>query len=95
MRNSQIAMLSALGVLLLVVVVLVVGFRMVLFNFADGDFADDAAPGSGRFEPSEALDLSSELTGFRRILIRDNWSVELVRGGDWRVTGALMNVKPF
>jgi hypothetical protein len=88
MRNSQIVMLSALGVVLLVVVVTVVGIRMALFSLAEGDidFSDyEENAFNEPFEPDDAVELPTGLTGFRRIQIRDAWSVEIVQGPDWNV----------
>jgi hypothetical protein len=87
MKNSQIAMLSAVGVIVLIAVVLVAALRFVLVTGVD-DSALGSAVGErglargGRTEPAAVL---SDLRNFDAIEIRDSWSVELRRGNDWAV----------
>lgn len=78
MKDSQLAVATALGLLVLFVFVVVGGFRFVLGG--DDPAAADAPVSSGPVAARPA-----GLTGFDRIEIRDNWEVEIVRGDDWSV----------
>lgn len=78
MRNSHIAMLAALGAVILVIVVVIGAVRFALFD-STGDF--DPESGS-----TNTVAVSRELTGFNAINIPGGWSVELQRDESWTVS---------
>lgn len=78
MRNSHIAMLAALGAVILVIVVVIGAVRIALFD-SNGDFDPESAG-------TNTATVSRELTGFNAINIRSGWSVELERDESWTVS---------
>jgi hypothetical protein len=84
LRNSQIALLAALGVVLLGIVVVIGAFRLAVSGFVD----DASADGSGLLDAASSdnsAETSLDLADFDRVLIRDSWVVELRRGDEYRV----------
>lgn len=82
MRNSQIALLSGLGVVLLGILAFVIALRVAI-----GNAAEEA--GLGAETTSEPLpvfeNLSPELENFDGLIIRSAWDIQLRQGDDWSV----------
>ena len=80
MRTSQKVMLGALVVVVVGIAAAVTGMRSVVNDVLAGE------SGSGEFglQPLD-LDLSDELTGFDRLLIRTAWDVRIEQGDEWSV----------
>ena len=83
MKTSKIALLSLGGVVLAAIVAVAVAARVALgWNDLGGRAGAVEAPGE---EPGEMTTASHDLSGFDRVEINGNWSVEVVRGDGWRV----------
>ena len=83
MRNSQIAMLGALGVLLLMIVGLVASARIAVSNYLDGSRATaEQAPSSSAGRTNAAV---VPLTGFTEIRSRGSWQIQVTEGDTWSV----------
>jgi len=82
MRNSQVTLLSALGAVLLLIVIIVGVMRLTLSGFV-GDANAGAGDNDARDVASATL--SPNLVDFDRIVVRGTWLVELRRGSTWNV----------
>jgi hypothetical protein len=84
MKNSQIAMLSAVGIIVVVAIVLVATLRFVLVRGVDDTAASGPSAGRAPARAGQAA-VSTNLRDFTEIELRNSWSVELMRGEDWNV----------
>jgi len=83
MRNSQIAMLGALGVLLLMIVGVVASVRIAVSSYLDGSRAPaEQPPAASAARPNAAV---VPLTGFTEVRTRGRWRVEIKEGDTWSV----------
>lgn len=80
MRKSQIALLSGIGVVLVLIAVLVAAVRFAVSGFISTDDEPQQREAAG-----PAVARVEDLTGFDGIVIQDNWEVDIRRGDDWRV----------
>jgi hypothetical protein len=84
MKKSQIAVLSAAGVLVLVVAAAVIVARIMIAQIDAGDYSGRIPPAPDSGQPGVTGDL--DLTGFSRIDARGHWQIMLERGADWDVS---------
>ena len=82
MRNSQTALLTALGVTVLGIVIVIAILRVSLLGFAP---TASANTDRGVATSGESVTATVNLTDFEDILIRNSWVVELTQGDEWRV----------
>jgi hypothetical protein len=82
MRKSQIAALSALTVVVLIMVAAIVAARVIVEQLGSDEYRTDARA------PARSADIASEdlrLSGFTRIDARGSWEVSITQGQDWSV----------
>jgi hypothetical protein len=71
MRTSQVTVLSAIGIVVLIIVGLILGLRIAVSSVTDGPDTRDLVM------RSVALD------GFTEIVVEDAWHIEITRSDDW------------
>jgi hypothetical protein len=82
MRKSQIIVLSALGVVALLIVGGIVGARLISAQLASGEYSEES-PRPRRSGPVASV--SRDLSGFDRIDARGMWEIDIQRGDAWNV----------
>ena len=80
MRTSQKVLLGGLAFIMVLMFAGVLGVRSIVNQF----LGEEARADVGAFMPLD-LELSPDLVGFDRLLIRSAWDIEVVQGNDWRV----------
>jgi Putative auto-transporter adhesin, head GIN domain len=84
MKNSQIALLSAFGVVLLVILAAAVAGRLILQSVQSGDYDYDRDAAPRAAAPSSSSG-DFDLEGFTQIDARGIWKIRLEQGEDWDV----------
>jgi Putative auto-transporter adhesin, head GIN domain len=85
MKNSQVALLSAFGVLLLVILAAAIAGRLVLGGLGSGAYDDVRPRPSAAVGASDGAETVLDLEGFDRVDARGVWKITLEQGDDWNV----------